>query len=67
MVALVIFEKRNTIIVSRCRGGVRGGVDEGAKYSRAKEDMKKKITMKLMRVDVIGSMNYQNLLKLRYI
>ena len=63
MVALVIFEMRNTIIVSRCRGGV----DEGAKYSRAKEDMKKKITMKLMRVDVIGSMNYQNLLKLRYI
>ena len=48
MVALVIFEMRNTIIVSRCRGGVRGGVDEGAKYSRAKEDMKKKITMKLM-------------------
>ena len=67
MVALVIFEMRNTIIVSRCRGGVRGGVDEGAKYSRAKEDMKKKITKKLMRVDVIGSMNYQNLLKLRYI
>ena len=66
MVALVIFEMRNTIIVSRCRG-VRGGVDEGAKYSRAKEDMKKKITMKLMHVDVIGSMNYQNLLKLRYI
>ena len=67
MVALVIFEMRNTIMVSRCRGGVRGGVDKGAKYSRAKEDMKKKITMKLMRVDVIGSMNYQNLLKLRYI
>ena len=67
MIALVIFEMRNTIIVSRCKGGVRGGLGEGAKYSRGKEDNKKKIPMKLMRVDVIGSMNYQNLLKLRYI
>ena len=67
MIALVIFEMRNTIIVSRGRGGVRGGLHEGAKYSRGKEDKEKKIPMKLMRVDVIGSMNYQNLLKLRYI
>ena len=57
---------RNTIIVSRDRRGVRGGL-EGAKYSKGKEDKKKKIPMKLMRVDVIGSMNYQNLLKLGYI
>ena len=57
---------RNTIIVSRGRGGVRGGL-EGAKYSRGKEDKKKKIPIKVMRVNVIGSVNYQNLLKLRYI
>ncbi|KAK7837987.1 dna (cytosine-5)-methyltransferase 1 [Quercus suber] len=31
--------------------GVRGGLDEGAKYSRVKEDKKKKIPLKLMRVD----------------
>ena len=67
MIALVIFEMRNTSIVSRCKGGVRGGLEEGAKYSGGKEDKKKKIPMKLMCVDVIGSMNYQNLLKLRYI
>ena len=57
---------RNTIIVSRDRRGVRGGL-EGAKYSKGKEDKKKKIPMKLVCVDVIGSVNYQNLLKLRYI
>ena len=62
----VIFEMRNTIIVSRDRGGVRRGL-EGAKYSKGKEDKKKKIPMKLVCVDVIGSVNYQNLLKLRYI
>ena len=67
MIALVIFEMRNTIIVSRGRGGVRGGLEEGAKYSEGKEDKKKKIPMKLVCVDVIGSVNYQNLLKLRYI
>ena len=66
IIALVIFDMRNTIIVSRGRGGVRGGL-EGAKYSRGKEDKKKKIPIKVMRVDVIGSVNYQNLLKLRYI
>ena len=33
----------------------------------AKEDKKKKIPMKVMSVNVIGSMNYQNILKLRYI
>ena len=65
IIALVIFDMRNTIIVSRGRGGVRGGL-EGAKYSRGKEDKKKKIPTKVMRVDVIGSVNYQNLLKLRY-
>ena len=63
----MIFEMRNTVIVSRGRGGVRGGLEEGAKYSRSKEDKKKKILMKVMRGDVIESMNYQNLLKLRYI
>ena len=42
----MIFEMRNTVVVSRGRGGVR---------------------VKVMRVDVIESMNYQNLLKLRYI
>ena len=67
MIALVIFEMRNTIIVSRGRGRVRGGLEEGAKYSEGKEDKKKKIPMKLVCVDVIGSVNYQNLLKLRYI
>ena len=56
---------RNTIIVSRDRG-VRGGL-EGAKYSKGKKDKKKKIPMKLVCVYVIGSVNYQNLLKLRYI
>ena len=66
IIALVIFEMRNTVIVSRGRGGVRGGL-EGAKYSRGKEDKKKKIPMKVMSVNVIGSMNYQNILKLRYI
>ena len=66
IIALVIFDMRNTIIVSRGRGGVRGGL-EGAKYSRGKEDKKKKIPIKVMRVDVIGSVNYQNLLKLRSI
>ena len=66
IIALVIFDMRNTIIVSRGRGGVRGGL-EGAKYSRGKEDKKKKIPIKVMRVNVIGSVNYQNLLKLRYI
>ena len=66
IIALVIFDMINTIIVSRGRGGVRGGL-EGAKYSRGKEDKKKKIPIKVMRVDVIGSVNYQNLLKLRYI
>ena len=66
IIALVIFDMRNTIIVSRGRGGVRGGL-EGAKYSRGKEDKKKKIPIKVMSVDVIGSVNYQNLLKLRYI
>ena len=65
IIALVIFEMRNIVIVSRGRG-VRGGL-EGAKYSRGKEDKKKKIPIKVMRVDVIGSVNYQNLLKLRYI
>ena len=67
IIALVIFDMRNTIIVSRGRGGVRGGLEEGAKYSEGKEDKKKKIPMKLVCVDVIGSVNYQNLLKLRYI
>ena len=62
----VIFEMRNTIIVSRDRGGVRRGL-EGAKYSKGKEDKKKKIPIKVMRVNVIGLVNYQNLLKLRYI
>ena len=57
---------RNTIIVSRDRRGVRGGL-EGAKFSKGKEDKKKKILMKLVCVYVIGSVNYQNLLKLRYI
>ena len=58
---------RNKVIVSRGKGGVRGGLEEGAKYSRGKEDRKKKIHMKVMSVDVmIGSVNYQNLLKLRY-
>ena len=66
IIALVIFDMRNTIIVSRGRGGVRGGV-EGAKYARGKEDKKKKIPIKVMRVNVIRSVNYQNLLKLRYI
>ena len=66
-IALAIFEMRNTIIVIRGRGGVRGGLEEGAKYSGGKEDKKKKIPMKLVCVDVIGSVNYQNLLKLRYI
>ena len=66
MIALVIFEMRNTIIVSRDRRGVRGRLEE-AKYSKGKEDKKKKIPMKLVCVDVIGSVNYQNLLKLRYI
>ena len=69
--ALMIFEMRNTVVVSRGRGGVRGGLEEGAKYSRSKEEKKKKIPkkipMKVMCVDVIESMNYQNLLKLRYI
>ena len=63
----MIFEMRNTVIVSRGRGEVRGGLEEGAKYSRSKEDQKKKIPIKVMCVDVIESMNYQNLLKLRYI
>ena len=67
IIALVIFEMRNRVIVSRGKGGVRGGLDEGAKYSRGKEDKKKKIPMKVISVDVIGSVNYQNLLKLRYI
>ena len=67
IIALMIFEMRNTVIVSRGKGGVRGGLEEGAKYSRSKEDKKKKIPMKVMHVDVIKSMNYQNLLKLRYI
>ena len=66
IIALVIFDMRNTIIVSRGRRGVRGGI-EGAKYARGKEDKKKKIPIKVMRVNVIGSVNYQNLLKLRYI
>ena len=67
IIALMIFEMRNTVIVSRGRGEVRGGLEEGAKYSRSKEDKKKKIPMKVMLVDVIKSMNYQNLLNLRYI
>ena len=67
IIALMIFEMRNTVIVSRGRGEVRGGLEEGAKYSRSKEDKKKKIPMKLVCVYVIGSVNYQNLLKLRYI
>ena len=68
IIALVIFEMRNKVIVIRGKGGVRGGLEEGAKYSRGKEDRKKKIPMKVMNVDVmIGSVNYQNLLKLRYI
>ena len=67
MIALVIFEMRNTTIVSRGIRGERGGLEEEAKHSGGKEDKKKKIPMKLMCVDVIGSMNYQNLLKLRYI
>ena len=68
IIALVIFEMRNKVIVSRGKGGVRGGLEEGAEYSRGKEDRKKKIPMKVMNVDVmIGSVNYQNLLKLRYI
>ena len=67
IIALMIFEMRNTVIVSRGRGGVRGGLEEGAKYLRSKEDKKKKIPMKVMLVDVIKSMNYQNLLNLRYI
>ena len=33
----------------------------------AKKTKKKKIPIKVMRVNVIGSVNYQNLLKLRYI
>ena len=67
IIALMIFEMRNTVIVSRGRGEVRGGLEEGAKYLRSKEDKKKKIPMKVMLVDVIKSMNYQNLLNLRYI
>ena len=68
IIALMIFEMKNTVIVSRGRGGVRGGgLEEGAKYWRSKEDKKKKIPMEVMHVDVIESMNYQNLLKLRYI
>ena len=66
IIALMIFEMRNTVTFRRGRRGVRGGL-EGAKYSRGKEDKKKKIPTKVMRVDVIGSVNYQNLLKLRYI
>ena len=59
---------RNKVIVSRGKGGVRGGLEEGEKYSRGKEDRKKKIPMKVMSVDVmIGSVNYQNLLKLSFI
>ena len=67
IIALMIFEMKNTVIVSRGRGGVWGGLEEGTKYSRSKEDKKKKIPMKLVCVYVIGSVNYQNLLKLRYI
>ena len=32
IIALVIFEMRNTVIASRGKEGVRGGLDEGAKY-----------------------------------
>ena len=67
IIALMIFEMKNTVIVSKGRGGVWGGLEEGAKYSRSKEDKKKKIPMKVMHVDVIESMNYQNILKLRCI
>ena len=38
----MIFEMRNTVIVSRGRGGVRGGLEEGAKYSRSKEARRRK-------------------------
>ena len=39
IITLETFEMRNTVIVSRGRGGVKGGL-EGAKYSRGKEEKK---------------------------
>ena len=49
IIALMIFEMRNVVIVSGGRGGVRGGLEEREKYPKGKEDKKKKIPMKVVR------------------
>lgn len=62
----MIFEKINTVIVSRGRGQSVGGL--GAKASEGREQQQQqKPKMVAMLVYLIELVNHQNSLKLRYI